>query len=271
MQTDENKTFDLTKLVLKHGSHPDRDRGMCLMEAVAWFANEPHSDTPSCADPVLTSVGIRLNDRWSDEERQRLVPLIPLIVGTRGSRELSKRRGLYICDRILRWHYPQMFRSLPGKPRKDIAERFENLPPVIDRESAERARDLARAIRKELEGAVHWTAYAYDAAADAAADADAYAYDADAYAYDADAYAYDAAAADAYAAAAYAAYAYAAYAYAAYAYAAYAYAAYAYAAAAAAAAARQKLLDDIRALRPQSIDRLVQILREACALTEATA
>jgi hypothetical protein len=256
MQTDENKTFDLTKLVLKHGSHPDRDRGMCLMEAVAWFANEPHSDTPSCADPVLTSVGIRLNDRWSDEERQRLVPLIPLIVGTRGSRELSKRRGLYICDRILRWHYPQMFRSLPGKPRKDIAERFENLPPVIDRESAERARDLARAIRKELEGAVHWTA--------AAAAADAYAYAAAA----ADAYAYDAAAADAYA---YDAYAYAAYAYAAYAYAAAAYAAYAYAAAAAAADARQKLLDDIRALRPQSIDRLVQILREACALTEATA
>src|SRR4051812_26804584 len=78
---------------LKHGSHRSPDDGMCLMEAVAYFAGELHSDSPQCACPVLTSHGIRLNDRFSDEERQLLAPLIPKLLNTRSTRDVEQRRA----------------------------------------------------------------------------------------------------------------------------------------------------------------------------------
>ncbi len=264
MITDTSKptTLDLATLTLLNGSHAERERGVCLMEAVAWFANEPHSDAPKCSDPVLTRVGIALNDRWSADERQKLIPLIPLLVGTKGSVALSGRRAWFILDRIIRWHYPMFLRELPNKPRVDLAERFEALSPIVDRESAGRARDLARTVRTELEGSYSSSkisAYAYADAADAAYAA-----------------AYAAAAAYAYAAAAAYAAAYAAaaaYADAAAADADAAYAAYAAAAAdadAAYAAADAYAYADAKPLRAASVDRMVHILTEACAITEAS-
>ena len=53
------------------------------MEAVAYFAKEPHSDHPKCACPVLTSFMITLNDRMADSERQLLKPYIHKLIGTR--------------------------------------------------------------------------------------------------------------------------------------------------------------------------------------------
>src|SRR4051812_4805048 len=81
----------LDALELENGSHAAREKGVCLMEAVAWFANEPHSDRPKCACPVLTSFGISLNDRFSAEERQLLKPLIPKLVGTRAIPEIQTK------------------------------------------------------------------------------------------------------------------------------------------------------------------------------------
>jgi len=36
--------MDLETLVLEHGAHESRENGVCLMEAVSWFAGEPHSE-----------------------------------------------------------------------------------------------------------------------------------------------------------------------------------------------------------------------------------
>lgn len=44
---------DLRTVKLTYGGHESRERGVCLMEAVAWMAGEPHSDRPSCTDPAL--------------------------------------------------------------------------------------------------------------------------------------------------------------------------------------------------------------------------
>ena len=38
----------LDGIELKSGSHHARDHGVCVMEAVAWVAGEPHSDHPLC-------------------------------------------------------------------------------------------------------------------------------------------------------------------------------------------------------------------------------
>lgn len=34
----------LETLTILKGSHTTREQGLCVMEAVAWFAGEPHSD-----------------------------------------------------------------------------------------------------------------------------------------------------------------------------------------------------------------------------------
>lgn len=70
-------------IVLQKGSHNSSEEGMCVMEAVAYIAGEPHSDHPICACPVLTSFMIRINDSMTQDERQQLRPYVERLVGTR--------------------------------------------------------------------------------------------------------------------------------------------------------------------------------------------
>ena len=74
----------LDDLDLLDGSHSPEQfgRAMCVMEAAAWVAGEPHTDHPRCVSPVLTGYMIRLNDRWDHEKRQTLKPYIPRLIGT---------------------------------------------------------------------------------------------------------------------------------------------------------------------------------------------
>ena len=68
--------IDLDNLTLLHGTHESAADGVCLMEAVAWLAGEPHSDHPACSDVALAAYGRSLNDRLEDDERQLLKPLV---------------------------------------------------------------------------------------------------------------------------------------------------------------------------------------------------
>ena len=77
-------TLNLDELHLAEGKHDSRADGVCLLEAVAWYASEDHSDAPVCVSPVLRIYGTRLNDVLPDGRRQELKPLIPVLVGTAG-------------------------------------------------------------------------------------------------------------------------------------------------------------------------------------------
>ena len=74
----------LDGISLESGAHTTFDDGHCAMEVVAWLAGEAHTDAPSCASPVLRRYTIRLNDRWSTEQRQSLKPFLRRMVGTGG-------------------------------------------------------------------------------------------------------------------------------------------------------------------------------------------
>ena len=76
------ETLSLDTLHLDKGAHDSRDEGVCIMEAVAWYASEDHSDAPKCVSPVLRVFGANLNDVLPDDRRQLLRPLIPVLVGT---------------------------------------------------------------------------------------------------------------------------------------------------------------------------------------------
>ena len=80
--TDYTKLDAYPKLNLIKGSGKTYDQGFCVMQAVAWFAGEKHTDKPQCACPVLTAYAIRINDQLPDAKRQKLRKLIAPLTGT---------------------------------------------------------------------------------------------------------------------------------------------------------------------------------------------
>lgn len=96
----ENIQEILEKYELKNGSHESLEKGACIMELVSYIANEPWSDHPKCACPVLTAYAIRLNDRFNHEDRQKLKPLIPKLLNTRDETKQKTRAHFLILQSI---------------------------------------------------------------------------------------------------------------------------------------------------------------------------
>jgi len=104
--------IDLDHLTLAKGAHDDREQGVCLLEAVAWFAGQDHTDHPPCVSPILAAFGRSLNDVLPDAKRQELVPLIPLLPGTAGDGH-DETRGYLALDWLVRTYLPAWL-DLPG-------------------------------------------------------------------------------------------------------------------------------------------------------------
>jgi hypothetical protein len=71
--------------VLSRGQHRSPRKGACFMEFASFLAGERWSDHPRCTHPLLAALARAVNDNSSDEARQRLVPLIPDVIGLTGS------------------------------------------------------------------------------------------------------------------------------------------------------------------------------------------
>ncbi|MCA1833061.1 MAG: hypothetical protein ABR520_11365 [Mycobacteriales bacterium] len=155
---------------LLHGSHSSFEQGACLMEAVAWSAGEPHSDSPACASPVLSAIGRRLNDRFDDEERQLLLPLRIALIGTRTTYQHDVRRAYVYLDAVIREIVPM---GLDAVTWRDLGDLLRDLAPIVDESSAKAARAVSIEVRDEARR--RRAAYVVAAYAAAAADADAYA------------------------------------------------------------------------------------------------
>ena len=153
------------RLRLEGGSHQSPDEGVCLMEAVAWLAREPHSDEPKCTCPVLGAFGRGLNDCLDVERRQRLKPFIPELVGT-ASDGHAEARGFMAMDWIVRTYTPAWLRLA----RRDTeADGLQSLPEIADVATLRGAQEMLDAARQSVEasGAAAWNA-AGAAARDAA-------------------------------------------------------------------------------------------------------
>ena len=135
-------------LDLKRGGH-NPDSTFCVMEAAAYVAGEPWSDHPQCVDRVIADVLISKNDSLpSDAERNRLLrPLIPRIVGTRGSAELSQRRAWMVIDWVLRTAVPMLLRTLQMEKEAAKWEALEEF-------TSSNARALALALDLDLDRAL---------------------------------------------------------------------------------------------------------------------
>src|SRR4051812_33719151 len=96
----------LSTLVLKGGAHSSLEQGACVMEAVAFVAGEPHSDTPSCASEAIGAFMRSWNDSLNDTDRQMLKPLIPKLVGSKASAAIESKRAYLAVDWYVRVFTP---------------------------------------------------------------------------------------------------------------------------------------------------------------------
>jgi hypothetical protein len=180
-------TMDLSTVLFGVGKHPrtdapSGDRDLCIMEAVAYVAGEPWSDSPACASPVVSAFLRSWNDALSDADRDRLLPAavwVPRLVGSRGDPATEERRAYLALDWFIRVHAPAWLDLVTSLASH--AEALRALPEVVDLVSAVASRDVvaaARAAARAAAGDAAWDAAraaARAAAGDAAGDAAWYA------------------------------------------------------------------------------------------------
>ena len=125
---------------LKVGAHREAVYGdsfnVSVMEAVAYIAGEPWSEKPQCACPVITvfmaiwSLGLQ-----TSADRDRLFkPLIPLIVGTRSTKDVEEKRSYIALDWLVRVHTPGFLDLLPGLT--EHAKALRDMDAIVDMASA---------------------------------------------------------------------------------------------------------------------------------------
>ncbi|MCB2175159.1 MAG: hypothetical protein KQH57_05090 [Actinomycetales bacterium] len=87
--------------VLGPGAHRRRSDGGCFMEWASLLAGERWSDHPRCTHPLLAHLARTVNDTVGDAARQRMVPLIPAVIGLRGDARWDLEIALLVTRRAL--------------------------------------------------------------------------------------------------------------------------------------------------------------------------
>ena len=183
-----NTDYDFKTFQFGSGAHDSREDGLCVMEAVAYVAGEPHSDRPKCASPVLSAFCRSWNDGLpSDAERNKwLAEFVWRLPGTVASAEIELRRSEMCIDWLVREYLPAFLdlteclqshaEDLRGLPELRC-DNFDLAVPVVvaagdaaGTAAGTAAWDAARAAAWDADRAAAWTA-AWDADRAAAWDA----------------------------------------------------------------------------------------------------
>jgi hypothetical protein len=180
---DQERLAGITQLHL--GGHAPDDGQMCVMEAVAFVTHKDWTDHPPCVCPVLGAFLRSWNDGLPDDERTALLlPFIPRLINTRGSKELEQRRATMAADWLIRTHTAAWLRLARLDKQADLLAAlpeitdFAQYPSLMPTLTAVRAdADAAWAAARAAAGAAAWAAAraAAWAAARAAAGAAAWA------------------------------------------------------------------------------------------------
>lgn len=116
-----------------------------FLDAVKLAAQEYHRDVfPDCMCPVLAKFGQRINDILDDEERQLLLPLVGLSLGTQlpyprnagPDLETMNKRALVIINALIRELMPMAMTAV-GWP--ELADGFAKIQKISNAADASRA------------------------------------------------------------------------------------------------------------------------------------
>jgi hypothetical protein len=149
--------------VLIKGHTDDASTGACAMAAVSWLMHGKHSDRPECACPVLTSFIIPANDAMPADVRQRFLPYLHRIAGSRSEEhEAARTRILWLA--AVRIFAPI---ALDQSGLHAEAEKLRALPDDVSAETAETAAKAAETAAETAAKAA-WATWAAETAAKAA-------------------------------------------------------------------------------------------------------
>ncbi len=141
-------------LVLKHGAHGSPEKGMCVMEAVAYFRGLEHTDRPPCVSVAIGGFLRAWNDALDDETRQMLKSYVFKVVGTATTPEDELRRAWMATDWLVRVFAPAWL-DLAGLGSHGT--KLRELPELTTDELAGAAQETIAAARSAAESAV-WSA-----------------------------------------------------------------------------------------------------------------
>jgi hypothetical protein len=142
--------LNLDGLVLAKGGHASPTEGACVMEAVSMLAQEPFTDEPECVCPTIRAFLINWNDSLNDEDRQKLKPLIPLVVGTNQGEAMALRRSYMVADWYVRTYLPAWLRLAKLDAEADAVA---SLPECSDKGSLKASETAVFAARDKSEAA----------------------------------------------------------------------------------------------------------------------
>ena len=165
-----NNLHDLLNWKLLKGSHdfPGPDGGTCINEAAlvvdGFEYRSVHgvADLPLCFSRPIAAFAIQLNDRFSNADRQRLVPFVTRLAGSADTQEVEFQRVQLIVLRTTKEIVAPLY-DLIG-----LKEQAESLRSCDWGNCQERLRNAADAAAYAAKYAAAYAAYAADAA-DAAA------------------------------------------------------------------------------------------------------
>jgi len=123
---------EIPALHASRGTHANAVDGTCLMELASVLAGEKFSDHPTCVHPTLAVVARFVNDKVSDDARQRLVRLLPDMMS--GPRD-DPRAGLVIALRCADAASAQV-------PRKSLSRQQQRLLRHLEQVNAGRCGGL---------------------------------------------------------------------------------------------------------------------------------
>jgi hypothetical protein len=87
LRATRDTTDDMMELgglpLLRRGQHLNPEQGACFMEYASLLAGLGFSDHPRCTHPLLAHVARLVNDALTDENRQRIAPLVPDVISVR--------------------------------------------------------------------------------------------------------------------------------------------------------------------------------------------
>ena len=128
----------------------------CLLEKHAFVTGQRWSDTPDNCCTTIGAYGRRVNDRCSQEMRDRIdewwMANIDRIVKTAHDGH-QRARGFILMDHAIR---VALAARLDTAKRPEAADRLRALPVIVDRASSDAAVRVVREIRKTLPAGWEW-------------------------------------------------------------------------------------------------------------------
>jgi hypothetical protein len=118
--------LDLDAIVLARGAHARRVDGVSVLEAVAWWAGEPHSDQPACVSPVLATFVRGWADALDDQPRQQLKAWVPKLATTGGDGS-DPQRALLLADWLARTYAPAFLEAAGLEREAGVLKRAAEL------------------------------------------------------------------------------------------------------------------------------------------------